>query len=90
MLEQPPQNKMMTAAPKEKSGFHFAGRGIWHSAYIWAENIEEATKEWVKTRKQLEPVSDQTLEQSTAPTEAPKEIRATTTDLNDGGSQKTN
>jgi hypothetical protein len=45
------QNKMMTGAPKEKAGFHFAGDGVWNNMFIWAENIEEATKEWLRTRK---------------------------------------
>jgi hypothetical protein len=63
MIEQPAQNKMMTSAPSEKAGFHFSGDGIWRPAYIWAEHIEAATKEWLKTRKSITPMP----EQSTAP-----------------------
>ena len=55
-LEQPPRNKMVTAAPKEKAGFHFSGDGVWHNMYIWAENIEEATNEWLNTRQRLNPL----------------------------------
>jgi hypothetical protein len=44
------QNKMMTSAPVEKAGFHFPGDGVFHNAFIWAENIEEATKEYLRTR----------------------------------------
>jgi hypothetical protein len=54
MLDQPPQNKMMTTPPAKK-GFHFSGDGIWHNAHIWAENLEEATKEWLATRKLINP-----------------------------------
>jgi hypothetical protein len=45
------KNMMMTSAPKEKAGFHFPGDGVFHNAYIWAVNIEEATKEYLATRK---------------------------------------
>jgi hypothetical protein len=51
------KNTMMTSAPVEKAGFHFAGDGIFHNAYIWAENLEEATKEWLATRKPINPVA---------------------------------
>ena len=45
------QNKMMTSAPVEKAGFHFPGDGVWQNVVIWAEHIEEATKEYLATRK---------------------------------------
>lgn len=46
----PQKNKMMTSAPTEKAGFHFPGDGIFHNAFIWAVSIEEATKEYLRTR----------------------------------------
>jgi len=69
-LDQPPANKMMTGAPKEKGGFHFAGDGVWQNMFIWAENIEEATKEWLKTRKLINlsaPAPTPEAQQSTGP-----------------------
>jgi hypothetical protein len=53
MIEESPQNKMMTGAPAEKAGFHFAGGGVFRNAYIWAKTIEEATAIWLKTRVPL-------------------------------------
>jgi hypothetical protein len=63
------QNKMMTSAPDEKAAFHFPGDGIWHNVVIWAVNIEEATKEYLATRKLIK-TSSSTLEQTVVtPTE---------------------
>jgi hypothetical protein len=50
METSPAKNKMMTSAPVEKAGFHFPGDGVYHNAFIWAANIEEATNEYLKTR----------------------------------------
>lgn len=47
------QNKMMGEAPDEKSGFHFPGGDLFKSAYIFAHNIEAATKVWLETRVPL-------------------------------------
>ena len=49
-LDQPQQNKMMTAPPAKKA-FHFSGDGIYHNLSILADNIEEATKEWLAKRQ---------------------------------------
>jgi hypothetical protein len=51
------KNTMMTSAPKEKAGFHFPGDGVFHNAFIWAENLEEATKEYLRTRTLINPVA---------------------------------
>jgi hypothetical protein len=68
-LDQPPQDKMMTAPPAKKE-FHFAGGGIWHNLTIHAEHIEDATKQWLSSRKLINPP----VEQSTvAPEPAPEE-----------------
>jgi hypothetical protein len=50
METSPAKNKMMTSAPVEKVGFHFPGEGVYHNAFIWAVDIEEATKEYLATR----------------------------------------
>lgn len=42
---------MMTSAPAEKSLFHFSGDGVYHNLVIWAHSLEEASKEWLATRK---------------------------------------
>ena len=54
MLDQPPQNKMMTAPPAKKE-FHFAGGGIWRNATILADTIEEAEKLWHVIKQLIEP-----------------------------------
>lgn len=65
-LEQPTNNKMITSAPKQKAGFHFPGDGIWENAYIWAPTIEEATKQWLATRKLISrPQSTPIIEERT-------------------------
>jgi hypothetical protein len=55
MMEQPAQNKMITQAPNEKSGWHFASDGIHKAAYIWAHTIEEAEKIYHKTKERITP-----------------------------------
>jgi hypothetical protein len=61
----PAKNKMMTSAPVEKVGFHFPGDAVYHNAFIWAENIEEATKEYLRTRALINPPAPVTSTQET-------------------------
>jgi hypothetical protein len=62
-LDQPQQNKMMTAAPAKKQ-FHFAGDGFYRNMTIYADDIEAATAEWLAKRVSvLEPETP--AEQST-------------------------
>jgi len=69
MLESPPNDKMMKAPPAKKE-YHFSGDGIFHNLTILAENIEEATKQWLETRHLINPP----VEQSTpAPEKEPEE-----------------
>ena len=49
-LDQPPQNKMMTAPPAKK-GFHFASDGLHFAEFIEAETIEEATEIYHKVKR---------------------------------------
>jgi hypothetical protein len=49
-IDQPERNKMMTGAPAKKE-FHFAGDGVFHNLTVIAENMEEATREWLKIRR---------------------------------------
>jgi hypothetical protein len=49
-IESPERNKMMTGAPVQKE-FHFAGEGVWHNLTILANHIEDATKQWLSSRK---------------------------------------
>jgi hypothetical protein len=67
-LDQPQQNKMMTAPPAKKA-FHFSGDGIYHNLSIIAENIEEATKEWLAKRQLINAPSEQS---TPAPESEPK------------------
>jgi len=81
-LDEPQQNKMMTAPPAKKE-FHFAGAGIWRNATILADTIEEAEKLWHETKqlinnwtdrswgdpKAVVDAVDKVFQQSTAPTE---------------------
>jgi hypothetical protein len=57
-LDQPPQDKMMTAPPAKKE-FHFAGGGIWRNATILADTIEEAQKLWHATKQLISPPAEQ-------------------------------
>jgi hypothetical protein len=65
-LDKPPQNKMMTEAPNEKCGWHFASDGIHKAMYVWAHSIEEAEKIYHGTKELISQPA-----QSTAP--APKQ-----------------
>lgn len=51
-IDQPPQNKMMTAPPVKK-GFHFASDGIHAAAYIEAHTIEEAENTYHRIKLKL-------------------------------------
>jgi len=72
MLNEPRQNKMMTAAPNEKAGFHFPGDGIFHNAFIWALNIEEATMEYLRTRTLINVPGTETTSIAATPAPQPK------------------
>jgi hypothetical protein len=65
-LDGPPNDKMMNAAPVKK-GFHFSGDGIWHNLSIEAENIQEATREWLARRRLINPFEQSTPTQKEDP-----------------------
>ena len=74
-LDAPEQKKMMTAPPAKKE-FHFAGGNIWRNLTILAENIEEATKEWLAKRKLISGSEAGTATTPAVPTSAPEQSTA--------------
>jgi len=54
MLDQPLQNKMMTAPPAKK-GFHFASDGIHFAEFIEAETIEDAEAIYHTVKRVMSP-----------------------------------
>jgi hypothetical protein len=65
-LDGPPNDKMMSAPPVKKA-FHFSGDGIWHNLTVEAENIEEATKEWLVKRRLINAPEQSTPAQQEEP-----------------------
>lgn len=66
----------MMAAPPIKKEYHFAGAGIWHNLTVLAENIEEATGIWHRTKQPINPgipVLEVPAEQSTPMTKPEQE-----------------
>ncbi|HLH93544.1 MAG TPA: hypothetical protein VKW08_00355 [Xanthobacteraceae bacterium] len=72
-IDQPPQNKMMTAPPAKK-GFHFASDGIHFAEFIEAETIEAATEIYHRIKRPFAGGAPATtVEQSTAAPESADE-----------------
>jgi hypothetical protein len=55
MIDQPPQNKMMTDAPAKKE-FHFAATAEHYAEVVYAATIREAEALYHKTKRPIAPV----------------------------------
>lgn len=52
MPDFPNDNKMVTETAAKKP-YHFSGDGIYHNLTIFAEDLEQATKQWLAKRALL-------------------------------------
>lgn len=69
-FDQPQRDKMMKAAPAKKQ-FHFSGDGIYHNMMVLADDLDDATKQWLEKRQLIDaPASQSTPDAKEEPADA--------------------